>query len=169
EQKLRWRKFKELRKQILESFTNLVIVHAKAYGCDAIAIEDLNFKDLPDWKNKRLRRFFSTWFYSKFEDRLRHKSQREGIKVLSVNPFNTSQVCHECGSKSKANRLEFVCESCGKHFDRDYNASVNIGIKALTLACKTKPKPYKGKDTPARFPSLQVLTRYKFKSLLTLL
>mgnify|MGYP001626259569 CR=1 FL=1 len=169
EQKLRWRKFKDLRKQVLESFTNLVILHAKAYNCDAIAIEDLKFKDLPDWKNKRLRRIFSIWFYSKFEDRLRHKAQREGIKVLSVNPFNTSQVCHECGSKSKANRLEFACESCGKHFDRDYNASVNIGLKALTLACKTKSKPYKGKDIPARFPSLQVLTRYKFKSLLTLL
>ncbi|MGC8852785.1 MAG: RNA-guided endonuclease TnpB family protein, partial [Hydrogenobacter sp.] len=36
-------------------------------------------------------------------------------------------------------------------------------------ACKTKSKPYKGKDTPARVPSLQVLTRYKFKALLTLL
>ncbi|MGC9101455.1 MAG: IS200/IS605 family accessory protein TnpB-related protein, partial [Caldisericum sp.] len=104
EQKLRWRKFKELRKQILESFTNLVILHAKAYSCDAIAIEDLKFKDLPEWKNRRLRRLFSTWFYSKFEDRLRHKAQREGIKILLVNPFNTSQICHECGSKSKANR-----------------------------------------------------------------
>ncbi|MGC9201026.1 MAG: zinc ribbon domain-containing protein, partial [Candidatus Aenigmatarchaeota archaeon] len=117
------------------------------------------FKDLPNCKNKRLRRLFSTWFYSKFEDRLRHKAQREGIKVLSVNPFNTSQACHECGSKSKADRLEFKCESCGKHFDRDYNASVNIGLKALNQACKTKSKPYMGKDTPARFPSLQVLTR----------
>ncbi|MGC9059585.1 MAG: RNA-guided endonuclease TnpB family protein, partial [Candidatus Aenigmatarchaeota archaeon] len=45
EQKLRWRKFKDLRKQVLESFTNLVILHAKAYNCDAIAIEDLKFKD----------------------------------------------------------------------------------------------------------------------------
>lgn len=169
EQKLRWRKFKELRKQILESFTNLVILHAKAYNCDAIAIEDLKFKDLPDWKNKRLRRLFSTWFYSRIEERLRHKAQREGLRVFSVNPFNTSQVCHECGSKSKANRLEFACGSCGKHFDRDYNASVNIGLKALNQACKTKSKPYRGKDTPARFPSLQVLARYKFKALLTLL
>ncbi len=169
EQKLRWRKFKELRKQILETFINLVIAHAKAYSCDAIAIEDLKFKDLPDWENKRFRRLFSTWFYSRLEERLRHKAQREGIKVLSVNPFNTSQVCHECGSKGKANRFEFVCESCGKRFDRDYNASVNIGIKALTLACKTKSKPYMGEDIPARVSSLQVLTRYKFKALLTLL
>ncbi len=169
EQKLRWRKFKELRKQILETFINLVIAHAKAYNCDAIAIEDLKFKDLPDWKNKRLRKLFSMWFYSKIKERLRHKAQREGLRVLLVNPFNTSQVCHECGSKSKANRLEFVCESCGKHFDRDYNASVNIGLKALNQVCKTKSKPYKGKDTPARFPSLQVLARCKFKFLSTLL
>ena len=33
--------------------------------------------------------------------------------------------------------------------------------KALTLACKTKSKPYMGEDTPARFPSLQVLTRLR--------
>jgi len=169
EQKLRWRKFKELRKQILETFTNLIIAHTKAYSCDAITIEDLKFQDLPEWKNRRFRRLFSTWFYSRFENRLRHKAQREGIKILTVNPFNTSQVCHRCGSKCKADRLEFKCESCGKHFDRDYNASVNIGMKALNLACKTKSKSYMDKDTPARFPSLQVLTRYKFKSLLTFL
>jgi len=33
--------------------------------------------------------------------------------------------------------------------------------KALILACKTKSKPYMGEDTPARFPSLQVLTRLR--------
>jgi len=59
EQKLRQRKIKQLRKQILETFTNFVIAHAKAYDCQAIVIEDLNFKEAPDWKDKKALRRFS--------------------------------------------------------------------------------------------------------------
>ncbi len=44
EQKLRWRKFKELRKQVLETFVNLVIEHARAYGWGAIAIREALFQ-----------------------------------------------------------------------------------------------------------------------------
>jgi len=52
---------------------------------------------------------------------------------------------------------------------RTSSISVNIGIEALTLACKTKSEPYMGEDIPAKVSFLQVLARYKFRALLTLL
>ncbi len=63
EQRLLHRKIKELRKQILETFVNLVIEHTKVYDCQAIGLEDLKFLDIPEWENKKLRRLFSQWFY----------------------------------------------------------------------------------------------------------
>ncbi len=84
EQKLRWRKFRELRKQVLEVFVNLVIEHALAYRCEGVSFEELSFREVPKWKNPKMRRLFAQWFYSKFEERLRHKALRKGLKVIPV-------------------------------------------------------------------------------------
>ncbi len=169
ERKLRWKKFKELRKQVLEVFINLIIEHAKTYSCDAIAIENLKFKALPDWNSKKFRRHFSLWFYSKFEKRLKHKALRSGLRVIKVNPYRSSRRCHICGYEGKTNRLEFICSKCQKRFDRDYNAAINIGIKALAVY-RTKSEPYMGKDIPGSSPFPQVpvhqILPFKFKSLL---
>ena len=167
EQKLRWRKFKELRKQLLEIFVNLVIEHALAYGCEGIAIEELSFRELPKWKNPKMRRLFAQWFYTKFEERLRHKALRRGLRVIP-KAFNTSRVCHACGRKGKLEGLYLVCEACKRIFDRDYNASVNIGIRALKVS-GSKSDPYMGKDTPARFPFPQGTAHLKFRVLLSIL
>ncbi|ADO45273.1 transposase, IS605 OrfB family [Hydrogenobacter thermophilus TK-6] len=167
EQRLRWRKFKELRKQVLEVFVNLVVEHARAYGCQAIAIEALKFSSSPRWKNPKMRRYFETWFYSKFSERLAHKAQRRGIRVIEVPAFYTSQVCHVCGRRGRAKGLEFECE-CGS-FDRDYNASVNIGIRALEWVSGSKSEPYRGEDSPARFPFPQGTVHLKGRALLSIL
>jgi len=172
EQNLRWRKFKALRKQVLEVFTNLVIQHAKAYNCSFIAVERLKFSDFPQWKDSKMRRHFSQWFYSRFNERLKQKAIIFGIKVLSVNPYKTSRICHKCGKEKKPEMLQFSCE-CGV-YDRDYNAAVNIGKRALQILVRgTKSKPYMGKDTPGRVPfplvpAHQVLP-YKFKAFLSLI
>ncbi len=167
EQKLRWRKFKELRKQILEIFVNLVIEHARAYGCEAVAIERLSFRDVPEWKNPKTKRLFALWSYSRFEERLLHKALRKGVKVIPVPPSNTSLVCHVCGRKGKFEGLYFRCERCRKTFDRDYNASVNVGIRALKKVSGSKSDPYMGKNTPDRTPFRQGTAH--FKALLSIL
>ena len=127
EQKLRHRKIKQIRKQILKTFTNFVIAHAKVYDCQAIVIEDLSFKEVPDWKDKKALRRFSQWFYSRFASRLEEKAKLYNLKVIKVNPAHTSRVCHKCGKEGKVEGLVFKC-FCGT-YDRDYNASVNIAFR----------------------------------------
>ncbi|MCS7284109.1 MAG: zinc ribbon domain-containing protein [Hydrogenobacter thermophilus] len=167
EQRLRWRKFRELRKQILEVFVNLIVEHARAYGCQAIAIEALKFSSSPSWKNPKMRRYFETWFYSRFSERLLHKAQRKGIEVIEGSAYYTSQVCHVCGRRGRAKGLEFEC-GCGR-FDRDYNASVNIGIRALKKVSGSKSELYRGEDTPGRFPFRRGTVHLKWKALLSVL
>ncbi len=168
EQKLKQRKFKELRKQLLEVFVNLVIEHAVAYGCEAAAVERLSFKEIPGWKDPKMRRHFAMWFYSRFEERLRHKAERRGLRVISVPAGWTSRRCHVCGKVGRLEGLRFVCENCKKTFDRDYNAGVNIGMRALKVS-GSKSEPYRGEDTPARFPSPQGTAHLKMRALLSIL
>ena len=131
EQKRRRRKLKAIRKQILEIFTNELILLAKENCCSTIAIENLSGIRIPDWKSKVLRYLFSGWFYGKVKERLRQKALRNGIKLVLVNPKNTSRRCHICGSELSGRGLYLKCEKCGKIWDRDYNASVNIAKKAF--------------------------------------
>ncbi|GAB6072793.1 hypothetical protein JCM14244_11700 [Venenivibrio stagnispumantis] len=163
EQKRKQRKIKQIRKEILNIFTNWIIEYAKIYNIKIIAIEKLSFKKIPDWQSSKAIKRFTEWFYGKIKDKLQYKAKLKGIRILEVPPLYTSQYCHKCNKKSKGDRLTFKCE-CGK-YDRDYNASVNIGKRAIRIinrikAGKSKSGEYNSKDTPARNPSRQGLASF---------
>jgi len=131
EQKRKRHKLKTIRKQILEVFTEELILLAEQNGCSVIAVENLSGIRVPNWRNKALRYLFSSWFHDKVAERLRHKAARRGIRVVFVNPKNTSRLCYVCGSELSGSGLYLNCKACGKTWDRDYNAAVNIAKKAL--------------------------------------
>lgn len=164
EQKRRQRKIKQLRKEVLEIFTDWLVEYARSYGIEVIAIERLNFKDIPDWTSSKAMRRFTQWFYSRVKAKLEYKAKLRGIRLLEVNPAYTSRYCHRCGRKGKADRLSFRCE-CGT-YDRDYNASVNIGKRAVGLinsirTGKSKSLEQGSRDNPARVPFRQGLASWR--------
>jgi len=140
EQKLRLRKVRNLRKQILELLTKWIAKIAKQSEVGLVVIEKLEFKELPEWKDKTPRWLFSNWFYSKFSERLKHKLSRWGIRLRRVNPANTSKKCHVCGKKLDGKGLYLFCEECQKKWDRDYNASINIAKRGYKILLKIKEK-----------------------------
>jgi putative transposase len=76
--------------------------------------------------------------WGKFFELLEYKLERNGGKLIRVDPKYTSQTCSCCGHISKENRLtqaKFVCVSCNTEFNADYNASVNI-LNAAGTAVK---------------------------------
>jgi len=171
EQKRKQRKIKQIRKEVLEIFTKWIIEYARSYGIKIIAIEKLSFKNIPSWRSIKAIKRFTDWFYSKVKEKLEYKARLKGIRIIEINPANTSRYCHRCGRKGKAEKLIFKCE-CGK-YDRDYNASVNIGKRAIKIIKKIKEKAGKSKsqgqslrDTPARNPFRQGLA--SFTSLLSI-
>ena len=154
EQKRKRKKLKAIRKQILEVFTKELILLAKQNCCYAIAVEDLSGIKVPDWKDKVLRYLFSSWFHGKVVERLRQKALRNGIKVVLVNPKNTSRKCHVCGTELSGRGLYLRCEKCGKLWDRDYNASVNITKRALNIfESRGKPEGLDSEGVRQREPS----------------
>jgi|GEM_PF-1122898 len=161
EMKLKGRKMRNLRKEVLEVLVNEIILTAKALRIDTVVIEDLSFKDVPDWKDKTLRWLFSTWFYSKFSERLKEKAKREGIRVEEVNPANTSSECF-CGRDVRKEGHYLVCPVHG-YYDRDYLASINLGKRylkppALMVGGIPETVPSGGISSPV--PSPSTLTAY---------
>ncbi|HIQ49396.1 MAG TPA: hypothetical protein EYH58_07195, partial [Aquifex aeolicus] len=89
-----------------------------------VVIEDLSFKEIPEWKDRTLRWLFSTWFYARFRDRLKEKARKEGIRVEEENPSGTSSKCF-CGREVKKEGHYLICPVHG-YYDRDYLASINL-------------------------------------------
>ena len=67
--------------------------------------------------------------WGKFFELLEYKLERNGGKLIRVDPKFTSQKCSYCGHIDKENRetqSRFICKSCGNSLNAYYNASVNI-------------------------------------------
>jgi len=104
-----------------------------------IKIEDLKASNMVK-THSLARRIMDASFY-KFKTMLVYKAEhankfRKGgntVTVELVSPFNTTQICSQCGKKQSrkltlSDRI-FDCEFCGNHMDRDLNAAINISNK----------------------------------------
>lgn len=101
----------------------------RRYG--VIAHEDLNIKGIA---RSRLAKSTLDVAWGNFLNILRHKAEEAGVEVIAVNPYNTSQVCSQCGClpeipKTLKDRVH-VCLACGYTANRDTNAAVNILAKS---------------------------------------
>jgi len=93
---------------------------------ETIFIENLNVRGMV--KNHCLAGAITDVSWSDFTNKLSYKAESAGIKVVKVNPKNTSQKCSSCGNivkKTLAIRTH-NCPQCGLKIDRDINASINI-------------------------------------------
>ncbi|MDN8793375.1 transposase, partial [Staphylococcus aureus] len=84
---------------------------------DTIAIEDLTgIRSRTTKRGKEARHLHNLWPYHLFRTFLTYKAERKGIRVVAVNPRDTSKTCSRCGHCSKGNRKTqavFRCETCG--------------------------------------------------------
>lgn len=74
------------------------------------------------------KKYGSRWNHSKQQSAIQHSLSRAGIKTKKVNPRNTSQNCHKCGTKIIHNTRKRTvhCLNCKTQLDRDYNAAINV-------------------------------------------
>ena len=103
---------------------------------------------------------------------LTHYVTQNGGWVVAVNPSNTSQQCHQCGSKVTHPVHEVsVCPTHGA-MDRDINAAANIATRAVpkvvkarvTRAKNRKLRPQADLKTPVARRSLKYPGRDRTKS-----
>jgi putative transposase len=133
----------KLEKQILKThhrITNILNDNIHKFTAElvdknptAVVIEDLNVKDM--FKNKHLS---ETLKYSKFGEiirQIKYKCAWKGIKLITADRwYPSSKLCSRCGEKKEKLSLServFVCDKCGLHIDRDFNAALNLKKLAM--------------------------------------
>ena len=103
--------------------------YVREYGL--IAVEDLDVKGMVEDEGYNARnKMDSSW--STFTKLLDYKAESAGIRLVKVDPKNTSQDCSVCGKyvyKPLWVRTH-NCPHCGTVLDRDHNAALNILHKA---------------------------------------
>ncbi|WP_082731953.1 RNA-guided endonuclease TnpB family protein [Sporosarcina sp. HYO08] len=92
---------------------------------DLIVFENLNVQGMV--KNHHLAKSITDSAWRNLIDLTLYKAENAGKRVVLVNPYNTSQMCSECGTIVKKTLKERVHScSCGYIEDRDINAAKNI-------------------------------------------
>ena len=127
----------------LWNVANAVVNEAIATGCGAIAVEDLKGIRSRIRTAKKQRLIQQGWPFASFQAKLAHVAGRHGIRVVAVDPRDTSRTCNRCGHVAKANRTSqslFRCVHCGHSLNADFNASLNIRDRCVGSGCPSVNK-----------------------------
>jgi IS605 OrfB family transposase len=98
---------------------------------DLIAYEQLQIRTMV--KNHHLAKSIHDAGWGIFISWVKAYGLMHNVPVIAVAPQFTSQECSACGAmvKKSLSVRTHSCTSCGVVLDRDYNAAVNILVKAL--------------------------------------
>jgi putative transposase len=95
----------------------------------ALALEDLKGIRERVTVRRKQRRVRHSWAFQQLRTFIGYKAQLSGVRVVHIDPRNTSRTCAVCGHCDKRNRPDqahFRCLSCGHTAAADTNAAVNI-------------------------------------------
>jgi transposase, IS605 orfB family len=140
---IKFNKNKKLTKETKKKFINQSINRfIKEERPTEIIVEDLSWEKKSKKKRYRLGFDLSTWDKGYLQERLEFKAYENKIKITTVNPAYTSQICSCCGKLGERTGKEFKCNSCNQVLDADYNAAINIKKRkeyaSITLYMKPK-------------------------------
>lgn len=99
-----------------------------------IALEDLTHIRSRVKARKLQRSTLHSWSFAQLRSFIEYKAKMFGVKVIAVDPRNTSRTCPVCGCIDIANRKtqdKFSCIRCGHSGLADYIAARNIASRAL--------------------------------------
>jgi putative transposase len=109
-----------------------IVAKAKGTG-RGVALEELGGIRDRVTARKPQRATLHSWSFAQLRVFIEYKAKLAGVKVVAVDPRNTSRTCHCCGHIDKANRKtqsEFLCVSCGFSGLADHIAARNIASRA---------------------------------------
>jgi putative transposase len=109
-----------------------LVAKAKDTGC-GLALEDLQgIRDRTRFRKPQRARM-AGWAFSQLRTFVAYKARLAGVRLVLVDPRNTSRTCATCGHCDKANRrsqAQFGCQACGHQAHADINAARNIRARA---------------------------------------
>ena len=146
-----WRKIARINNFIAHD-TSAKIVRLAVQSQKAIALERLEVPN--NGYNKVWSRRLSNWVRGKIIRYIQYKAKLNGISVVLVNPAHSSRKCHVCGGDGERFSSTFKCKVCGRTYDADFNASVNIARRAMSLLAGGCNRPSTGlRDDGRKLPT----------------
>ena len=138
--KARYRAYKHRDNFIGQSVNQLPWKSLKVIG-----VEDLSGIKTGNKVNcgKDFRKAMAPWIVSQVVNRISNKASENRVRLIKVNPANTSRTCPICRGVSKENRKgeKFQCIICGYKGDADSVGALNILDKTLvTLGSLQSPR-----------------------------
>jgi IS605 OrfB family transposase len=109
------------------------LVSKAAASCKALALEDLAGIRQRVHVRHEQRRQHSAWAFYQLRVFVAYKARATSVRVVYVDPRNTSRTCSVCGFCDKRNRPDqahFRCLQCGFAAPADYNGALNIAQRA---------------------------------------
>lgn len=98
-----------------------------------IALEELTHIRERVTARKPQRAQLLSWSFFQLRNFIEYKAKQVGVKVVAIDPRNTSRQCPCCGHIAKANRPtqeKFSCVSCSYSGLADHIAAINISRRA---------------------------------------
>ena len=94
-----------------------------------IVLEDLRISNMLQNHKLALSIQEASWY--EFRRMIEYKAKWYGRDVIiAPSDYPSSQLCSYCGARSKQTKnpsvRTYICEKCGAHLDRDWNAAVNL-------------------------------------------
>lgn len=145
-----WEKIRAIDNYEAHRISRRIVDFAKEYRAGTIVFEHL--KKYTPQKGKystKANQKRSYWLRGRIQKYTRYKAWQEGILTCLISPYNTSRLCHICGSEIVRYDKEpegyrpgaplYSC-SCGKCGNADFNAAANIGKKLLSRYLKPSGK-----------------------------
>ena len=126
------------RKDVNHCISKKLIEKAKGSLC-ALALEELKGINKRVTVRKSQRNERMSWSFFQLRSFLEYKALEQGVEIILIPSFYTSQTCSNCNhceKKNRKNQSEFLCLVCGFATNADYNASLNIkflGDQSISL------------------------------------
>ncbi len=94
-------------------------------------------------RGKRMNYWLSNWSFYQLQSFIAYKAERNGIKIIKVRPYMTSQICHRCGHLGSRSNASFACSHCNlSSYSADLNAARNLAHPMLAERQAAITQPY---------------------------
>ena len=133
------RRRKDRVQNILHRVSKQIVQDAKN-GKSVIVFEDIrgirSMYQKGNYQGKKYRgQMNNNWPFAEIKRQIEYKAQWEGIPVITLTKSETrgtSSLCYQCGERLQDSRekpRQLWCQKCGKWFDRDLVAVMNISYR----------------------------------------
>jgi putative transposase len=121
----------------------------------AIALEDLKGIRSRIRARKSQRATLHSWSFHQLRSFVSYKAKMAGVRVVLVDPRNTSRTCPACGHCAKENRPDqatFQCQSCSLAGLADLIAALNIRVRGWAALSQPHADAVGSASRPRREP-----------------